>query len=735
MVNGNSLIDYYLQSGQRMNEDEVDWFEIVSDIVLDHYQATSSMIDTFNLFLYSQKGVEVKQKVVALVKLKFQSLYGEDKKTSNSISADWQVFSQLRWPSIYRRQCMYACNELIRDEIEKICEEDDFVVLLEPQWRDWLHSNLFEFLRATLFPDALSMEQFMSMKAELERFAIESFVLLRSKKLFEIILDFPDSLPAVKELRQCVQYSSSYLSTVAQTLRSILERRLLHLGASTHQILDFYIAMIKVLRIIDASDVLLHFVSVPVRACLKSRPDSIRCIISSLTETKDSDLHDELKIGTSLAYGLDEDDEDVTARNGSFADWTPPTRMRVLADSELLQHQSRGLDILATLVSIYGSTELFIAEYRSVLAEKLLDTITYNTDAELVNVELMKIRFGEDSLHQCEVMLRDVEDSKRTNTAIVNRAKEKQEANLPVIDMLMVSEHYWPVREADRQQWDTQKIHANLQAIMDDYQRRYHDLKKPRTLTFWLTQGYVDLTLDFDDGSVRSFKTTLLQANLLYHLSDEASCPASATSAGDGSGAKRAVSAKRLSELTEIEVDDILMAMRFWLHKGVVRLLEKGDDMRIQAEDAVDDGEKEEEQTWYWLEEDQASRMAQDLATQPGFVDDEEHMVSASSAGGQQGSSSAKEARRQAAKDYCEQFVHGLLRAHGAMALDRLQTMLTMMLRAVAENGGIHVAKMNLTSTDFEFVQHRPSFLQFLQGLIDRGVLDIDSGMYCEPKR
>ena len=53
---------------------------------------------------------------------------------------------------------------------------------------------------------------------------------------------------------------------------------------------------------------------------------------------------------------------------------------------------NRGLDILALLVSIYGSSDLFIVEYRSLLAEKLLANLKYLTDQEVANLELLKIR-------------------------------------------------------------------------------------------------------------------------------------------------------------------------------------------------------------------------------------------------------------------------------------------------------------------------------------------------------
>ena len=90
------------------------------------------------------------------------------------------------------------------------------------------------------------------------------------------------------------------------------------------------------------------------------------------------------------------------------------------------------------LVNIYGSKELFVSEYRSVLSEKLLSLPiqdVYNVDkevrfkcagtcgvvSELLQVrslEYLKGRFGEESLEGCSFMLADIADSKRINRKI-----------------------------------------------------------------------------------------------------------------------------------------------------------------------------------------------------------------------------------------------------------------------------------------------------------------------------
>ena len=93
--------------------------------------------------------------------------------------------------------------------------------------------------------------------------------------------------------------------------------------------------------------------------------------------------------------------------------WTPDP---VDADPAKTSASRRAADIISMLVNIYGSKELFVNEYRSLLSNRLLSHFSYDTDKEIRNLELLKLRFGDAPLHQCEVMLKDIGDSKRINT-------------------------------------------------------------------------------------------------------------------------------------------------------------------------------------------------------------------------------------------------------------------------------------------------------------------------------
>lgn len=79
-----------------------------------------------------------------------------------------------------------------------------------------------------------------------------------------IILEYPDSQPAVEDLRICLQKTDLRLY-LTQKLQRALETRLLHPGVNTPDVLTAYVAAIRALRQLDPTGVLLETVTQPVR--------------------------------------------------------------------------------------------------------------------------------------------------------------------------------------------------------------------------------------------------------------------------------------------------------------------------------------------------------------------------------------------------------------------------------------------------------------------------------------
>jgi hypothetical protein len=750
----NLLID--LSAGRSFLQDEAKdpsiWFQLLQTADI----TSTAQINSLNLVLKAKSQEKIQQKITEYVNFKFEN-FKVNKFSLNTVDSTWKTMMKLSWNEIYSLTFIKSLHTIMVHEIKEICEgEFDEPVL--PKVMNWLESFLIPF--AQWIFNNQSNVFINSIVQELQTSALRSFVELRCQRLFEIVFDFPDSLCAIKELKDSVRDSNS-LALVGTLLRQALQKRLLHLGASTNQILDFYIAMIKVLRIIDGSDTLLNFVAVPVRNYLLSRSDSIRCIISSLTETKDSDLHSELRQGTSLAYGIDEDDEEIYSSE-MLVNWLPAKRVKEFSAEITVSAASRGLDILAMLVSIYGSTDLFIAEYRNLLAEKMIASLTSATslsgisltDKELINIELLKKRFGEDSLHSCEIMLKDVEDSRRCNATI---AKARSSADTlttiqptgtansaaVTMDMLIISEHYWPNQSTASSVAVValpsaasdpmhMKLHSSLQSTVDAYCHDYAESKKPRKLTPLTQLGFMEVELTFDDGASRFFKVTPLQGNLIHILADEieqvkqqslqsqqqSSLTQTMQTSSSHSAAASVLdidactcSLSRLSELSEIEEEEVRNAMRFWIAKTVVRQRKNGQDeivyelIETQALLAAEEQLRREKKA---LDEDQA--------------DDEDEDTMMMNAPNQ-----SDKNREEMIQQYTETFVRGLLKSHGSLSFDRLQSLLLLMLRAASENGSSQIAL-----SDLEFVSRKSSLLSYLQKLVDKAIIDVDNGMYTE---
>ena len=236
---------------------------------------------------------------------------------------------------------------------------------------------------------------------------------VRMSEGFDMIRDFPDSSPGLRDLRTCLMLRPKTREMCVRQIRQQFAKRLLIPGANTKSVIAVYIKTIKAMRLVDPRGVLLEAISPPIKNYLKSRKDTIRCIVTALTEDSDLQLEfGDLSKGKKGYVDFDFDSDD--SYDSDPENWEPEP-----IDAE--KPIRKGQDIIIMLIGIYGSKEMFIKEYREMLAERLLNSATYATEKEARNLELLKTRFGEQSLGQCEVMLQDLKDSKRLNTNIQNR--------------------------------------------------------------------------------------------------------------------------------------------------------------------------------------------------------------------------------------------------------------------------------------------------------------------------
>ncbi|KAL7554370.1 hypothetical protein ACHAWF_017822 [Thalassiosira exigua] len=490
-------------------------------------------------------------------------LQEEDQLYQSLASLGWvSTGGQLRRPF---REALHSVTMIVIGELVSGNFEEEGVLERVLQWA-----------MAVLQPWAYSVvgqETFVQdqWEAQLEYSVSECFVHMRMKELFNLVTEYPDSLPAVRELSVALDRTGRlWYQSLANEWRNALIARLLHPGAETAQIIEVYINTIKVLREMDPSGELLQVVTQPVREYLKGRSDTIRCIIKSLTDEEGGELYEELRRQDAKPLEEAQLDEEDDEEPPTF-DWEPPPsilkRRGVITGQvgRVTSSSRRAGDILAMLVGIYGSKDLFVNEYRIMLADKLLGNLEYDTDKEVHNLELLKLRFGEVSMRQCEVMIKDIDDSKRIQTNIRSTLANAKEKETPVVDAAIVSHIFWPALQREEV-----KNHPRLQRKLDQFSIEYAKLKNPRRLV-WLKQlGTVELEVESYEedehgnitSHVKEVSCTPAQATLLAHFEDK-----SEWTSGE------------LSTQTEMPEDIVKKRMGFWLNQRVVVSKRSGENL------------------------------------------------------------------------------------------------------------------------------------------------------------
>ncbi|KAJ0861913.1 putative cullin, anaphase-promoting complex subunit 2, cullin domain superfamily [Helianthus annuus] len=468
---------------------------------------------------------------------------------------------------------------------------DDYRTSVLESIKEWIQAVPLQFLRALLdyLGDSMSYlspkstksplastpsscyqksgkpsEGIVRWQLRLEYFAYETLQDLRIAKLFEIIVDYPDSAPAIEDLKQCLEYTGQHTKLVDSFI-SALRYRLLTAGASTNDILHQYVSTIKALRTIDPAGVFLEAVGEPIREYLRGRKDTIKCIVTMLTDGTGGNnsgpgngdsLLEELNRDEENQESNSLDDDINTDDKQTWIDiqrWEPDP---VEADPLKGSRYRRKVDVLGMIVGIIGSKDQLINEYRVMLAEKLLNKTDYDIDTEIRTLELLKIHFGESSMQKCEIMLNDLIDSKRTNTnvkATINQLSQtggdsrEHEASFDILNASVISSNFWPpIQDEDV------KLPEAVDRLLSDYAKRFHEIKTPRKLLWKKNLGTVKLELEFEDKTLQ-FTVTPVHASIIMQFQDQKSW-----------------TSKNLAAAIGVPVDTLQKRINFWINKGIV---------------------------------------------------------------------------------------------------------------------------------------------------------------------
>lgn len=384
---------------------------------------------------------------------------------------------------------------------------------------------------------------------------------LRVTELFNIVVDWDASEGAIEDLKH---YITTPLARthLTSSFSSVLSSRLLQPGASTIEILQVYISIIRAFATLDPKGVLLDRVARPIRRYLRDRDDTVKVIVEGLfadLEDEDgepiepsgdvlSELAIELNTDTKVA-GRDNDDAEL--------DWDDMNWMPDPIDAGPDFKKSKHSDVIGTLISLFDTKEVFVKEFQNIMGERLLvKEILF--EKEIRVLELLKLRFGEGPLQACEVMLRDVLDSRRVNVAIRNDsalAHIFQEVEAPNLYAKILSRLFWPALHEE-----SFSIPPAIAELQKSYEEGFETLKQSRKLTWLNALGFVNVELDLEDRVVHE-RVHTWQASVIYAFSnpDNLPCPPAT---------------KTVDQLTEeLGMDEALVrnALTFWVGKLVLK--------------------------------------------------------------------------------------------------------------------------------------------------------------------
>lgn len=411
-------------------------------------------------------------------------------------------------------------TKLIQERIDwKVSEtKENYATSHVQSLEHWLNTVVLQWLTRIFNNGSLQVnprnklgkETVDRLMCRLQYYMYEKYALTIIDQFFQIIINFPLSQPAVNDLKVCLKSINLKFSLV-EKLSEMLKSRLLHPGVDTPDILTGYVSALRTLSHFDPSGILLHTITQPIKEYLRGRPETVRCIVTSLTGDGTSDLAEELvkseavKPKESTNEKLEESDWD---------DWNPNPVDEAPA---ALQSDWAGktADIIAMVVGIYGSKEIFVNEYRNLLAERLLSPNDFNAEREIKNLELLKVRFGETLLHSCDVMLKDITDSKRINTHIFSPESGLTEQPPFRMSALIVSSQFWPTFKKE-----TMELPTAIKDVFDKFTKAYESYKVNRTLQWTPLNGKVTIEVE-NNGKVQEMQVTPAQATIIIHFSEQ----------------------------------------------------------------------------------------------------------------------------------------------------------------------------------------------------------------------
>ncbi|EYB86756.1 hypothetical protein Y032_0273g971 [Ancylostoma ceylanicum] len=375
-----------------------------------------------------------------------------------------------------------------------------------------IYEVLWTWLSAVPLPDQADLKQISDWGKDFLR---KTIIDRLTGSIYDMaVVNFPKSYPTLSTLRNCMINVQEYgREKLVNTLIDDVEAQLLHIAVDTPTILNGYSLCVESLRELDPSCVIMHRVCKVIKEYLKRRPDTVRQIINYITSEKRDDLAAHLanRCGTIV------DEDELTGANDDFLPeamnlsqwrhWMPDPIDASPGESGRFRQAA---DVFNMLVSVYGSKEMFVKEYRQLLAERLTSSNTKDPIFERRYLDLLKLRFNEGELQQCEVMLKDIRDSQKIDRTALGRKC------IPV-SACVISSHFWPKIVSET----VSEFPPALEEALTEYEKSFMDHKESRKLQWMRAVGCVEVTLKLGDVEVDKVVPNPIAAVLYLYLEKE----------------------------------------------------------------------------------------------------------------------------------------------------------------------------------------------------------------------
>ncbi|KAL9048764.1 MAG: hypothetical protein Q9206_005864 [Seirophora lacunosa] len=532
-----------------------------------------------------------------------------------------------------------------------------------------------------------------------QEIAINRLGALRTEELFDVVVQWDNgSKGAIEDLKRYVTTTAAR-THLTDAFSDALGRRLLQPGAATTEILRFYISVIRAFAVLDPKGVLLDRVARPIRRYLRDRDDTVAIVVASLlADAKDSSPGTDVlrEIATEMEKSTNPGAQDDDDGDLDFDDmeWMPDP-----VDAGPEYKKSKLLDVIGSLISLFESNETFVKQFQQVLGERLLKQ-QKDFEKEIRVLELLKARFGEASLQACEVMLRDILDSRRVDAVIRNEENLAMSATgepLAAVHARILSHLFWPSLHSE-----SFSLPPEISALQTRYERGFETLKQSRKLTWLNALGQVTVHLELEDRTLTEVVQTW-QASVIYAFQDDDDDDDD----NGGSSSKSNPVAKTVTQLTtELSMSDALVrnGLTFWVGKLVLRPSSTHPDTYHVLETLPSSAHRQSASSQRTASSSSsAQQQQQQLLTAAAAAD-------AATSGPAPALRSDEEVMREK-MDVFWHFVVGMLTNQGAMPLARI----VMMLKVVVPGG---------------FPFGNEELKAFLEARVKEGRLEVAGGCY-----